>query len=160
MKWGYKGVQTINKKTIISYIAVAVLAFAAGWFMLGGGAGNGNDVNKRLSELENRITTAETEQRKTTEAIQAAKGTAGSIRETAESIQSGLDAAAATADRGAAESTAAGNALHDARATADESGAVISDSAKRISDCESIFERIEQSNKIRATSGAAKGVSP
>lgn len=106
-----------------------------------------NNVDNRLSGLENRIADAEARQRETTEAIQSAKGTATAIGELTKSLNTGLDEARTTAQTGRRESEAAAESLRQATATIDECGKLLDTSAGRIATCESIFERIENRNK-------------
>lgn len=151
--------QTDNKN-IILYLAAIVLMGFVGWYVFGGGSGNSNNVDQRLSGVESRISGVEAKQRETTVAIESAIRTVGDVRETAGHVNAGLVDAQATADRGAAESATAGESISGARKTVSECQAVIADSTRRIDACESIFDRVAASDKIGAQKAAAAKPSP
>lgn len=136
-----------NKKTYFIIAGVLLIAGIVAYDVYGSRTANNNDVDTRLQQLEKRLSDTETEQRKTTAALESAQRAANASSETAESIKSGLVDAQTTVDRGREESNAAGESISDAAATVDACQAVLDDSGARLTECESIFERVEQSNK-------------
>lgn len=134
-----------KKNNLLIVIGVAIVLIIIG--VLCFPRTSNNNVDNRLSDLENRIADAEARQRETTEAIQSAKGTATAIGELTKSLNTGLDEARTTAQTGRRESEAAAESLRQATATIDECGKLLDTSAGRIATCESIFERIENRNK-------------
>lgn len=156
----FQGVILIDKKTIIIVACVLITGFVACWYLFGSGTRNSNNVDARLSDLEKRLSDTEAEQRKTTAAIESAQRTTGTIREIAESIKSGLAESQATVDRGRAESESARESIGNARTTVSECEAVLNDSREKLTECQSIFERVEQSNQKRTSSSEAAGNSP
>ena len=134
-----------KKNNLLIVIGITVMLIALGVFW--SHRTSDNNVDNRLSDLENRITSTETRQRETTEAIQSAKGTATAIGEVTKSLNAGLDESRTTAQTGRRESEAAAESLRQTTATIDECGKLLDASAERIATCESIFERIENRNE-------------
>ena len=149
-----------SDKKYIVYAMLACFVVGCVWYVFSSYRTAGNNVDQRLSDLETKLSDVATEQRKTSDAISAAQGTAGSIANTAESISAGLAEAQTTADRGARENAAAADAMRGAAATADECAASVEDSRKRLAECAAVFDRIEQSNQSGEKSSGTKGNNP
>ena len=144
----------------LAYGLLACLVVGGLWYVFCSADRYSNNTDARLSDLETKLSDVAAEQRKTSDAISTAKGTASDISDTAESIGAGLAEAQATVDRGAGENAAATDAVRSATATANECAASIEDSRKRFAECASIFDRIEQSNQSGTSSSGAKGNNP
>lgn len=144
----------------LAYGLLACLVVGGLWYVFCSAGRYSDNTDARLSDLETKLSDVAAEQRKTSDAISAAQGTASDISDTAESIGAGLAEAQATVDRGAGENAAATDAVRSATATVNECAASVEDSRKRFAECASIFDRIEQSNKIGTSSSGTKGDNP
>ena len=148
-----------NQKYIACLLAGAILIGAV-WYVFSSYRTAGDNVDARLRDVETKLSDVAAEQRKTSDAVSAAQGTAGGIANAAESISAGLGEAQATADRGAGENAAAAESVRGAAATVDECAASVEDSRKRLAECASVFDRVEQSNQSGTSSGTNKGSNP
>ena len=158
--WRCLNVQINDNQKYLACLLAGAILIGAVWYVFSSYRAAGDNVDARLRDVETKLSDVATEQRKTSDAISAAQGTAGSIANTAESISAGLGEAQATADRGAGENAAAAESVRNAAATADECAASVEDSRKRLAECANIFDRIEQSNKGGEKSSGAPGKNP
>lgn len=147
-----------NKTTFFLGLGAALLLGFFCWYLFGSGAGNSNNVDNRLSNFEERLSAAEAEQRKASAAIDAANRTAAEITATAGAVNAGLDRATETARRGQTASESAAESVREATAAANDCARSVEDSRSRFAECESIFNRIDESNQRGKSGGKTEGI--
>lgn len=131
-----------NKNTILLICIVAIGV----WYVFGGG-NNGNNVDQRLSNLENQLSDVAAKQHETTTAIESAESTTKGLADTASTIKSGLSAASATTDRITESSDQIGVGISNATSTVNSCQELLDSSRAELAKCESVFEKVERGNQ-------------
>lgn len=144
----------MDEKTKLILIGVGVLVcIGLAYYLLGGRTADYNNVDTRLQQLEKQLSDVEAKQRETSNFIKDAQRTTGYIEGTAGRIDAGLATAQNTVDRGTRRSEAIEKSVGSITETIGQCDAIIESSRAKFAECESIFERVEQSNQ-KGTAGS------